>query len=246
MPSEKPSQTTSTTDRTSQSQTPASSSQSSLVMGGGGGTVDDQTLRKIWTLTGQLSAQLSRNQQHVEELRRKADTLEAQEAKAAMAHEAQADLHLQLLEEENARLRERNRLLDEEAHDLTRLLREHEAGLSTILDKFRSQALSVQAATMKLRREHAVQMSKEHEKLQRAEAEITMLKDIMARMTGCIRRTLMEEMAKGEGEGGQEEEEEGEEEEEERTRVALVTENAHLRQLLHIHQEMHGPPPPPS
>ena len=43
---------------------------------------------------------------------------------------------------ENARLRARNRLLEEETRDLTSVVREHERVLETIMDRFRAQSVS--------------------------------------------------------------------------------------------------------
>lgn len=43
--------------------------------------------------------------------------------------------------EENQRLKERNRLLNDEARELSLLLREHEQALEKVLEKFRAQTV---------------------------------------------------------------------------------------------------------
>jgi hypothetical protein len=43
---------------------------------------------------------------------------------------------------ENTRLKDRNRLLEDETRELTQIVREHERTLETIMDRFRTQTVN--------------------------------------------------------------------------------------------------------
>lgn len=92
--------------------------------------------------------------------------------------------------EENQRLKERNRLLNDEARELSLLLREHEQALEKVLEKFRAQTLSVQQSLAQLKLQHLQALTKQQQQTTHLEQELIKNKQKMLHFAGLLRQTL--------------------------------------------------------
>jgi hypothetical protein len=151
-----------------------------------------EELRKMWSLAGQLSTQTSRVQRQLDDVRKSMDQLDEEEFVKMMA-QMHSTTPPHLLLQENARLRDRNRLLDDEARELAMLLRDHERALETVLGKFRHQTLSMQTAIKQLKLQHMQELAKRNAQLLMYERHTAKLQEALQKLAVHVRQVVQDD-----------------------------------------------------
>ncbi|RKP26123.1 hypothetical protein SYNPS1DRAFT_28168 [Syncephalis pseudoplumigaleata] len=124
---------------------------------------------------------------------------------------------------ENIRLKDRNRLLEDETRELTQIVREHERALETVMDRFRTQTFMAQQAMSDIQRAHQRALLIEQKRNALLEREMTRLRSVLDHVTGRIRHAIHVQHTL--------------DDEEQLTMAQLETENAQLRLLLAIAED---------
>ncbi|KAI8049457.1 hypothetical protein BDF22DRAFT_180382 [Syncephalis plumigaleata] len=199
--------------------------------------IDEKSMRKIWHLTGQLSTLLSRNQRNLGVLCRGADqymtrprqssVISIQESPSTTTTTEYPELPLittpaeiQQIQTENTRLKDRNRLLEDETRELTQIVREHERTLETVMDRFRAQTFMVQQAMSEMQRAHMLTLLAEQKRAVMLDQEVARLKGIIGHINNRVRYAVHLQSSL--------------DDEEQQALTQLEAENTQLRQLLYI------------